>query len=78
MRRPFPSDLSCPVWVPGCERAGLAWQGVHGGGYGPRASAKGPEAPPVDSPRDDEMRLLNDVFSCDVGAKAASRKWGRT
>ena len=27
---------------------------------------------------DDEMRLVNDVFSRDVGAKAASRKWGGT
>ena len=29
-------------------------------------------------PRDDEMRLVNDVFSRNVGAKAASRKWGGT
>lgn len=29
-------------------------------------------------PRDDEMRLVNDIFSRDVGAKAASRKWGGT
>lgn len=29
-------------------------------------------------PRDGEMRLVNDILSCDVGAKAASRKWGGT